>query len=42
MACMCCALLPQVLVLITELASFVPHDQATLITLYGGPEGFVR
>lgn len=25
-----------------DLNSFVPHDQATLITLYGGPEGFVR
>lgn len=25
-----------------EYGFFVPHDQATLITLYGGPEGFVR
>lgn len=26
----------------TDLTSFVPHDQATLISLYGGPDGFVR
>ncbi|KAI3395878.1 hypothetical protein diail_815 [Diaporthe ilicicola] len=25
-----------------EYGFFVPHDQATLITLYGGPESFVR
>lgn len=42
MACMCWPLLQHALVPITNLASFVPHDQATLITLYGGPEGFVR
>lgn len=34
--------LSQISATITDLASFVPHDQATLITLYGGPEGFVR